>query len=206
MAQSRQELQDRIHDWPLSKALAKALVWAESAGDAELVRWVRLESLGYWTGNPVMTDSTIVPEYRTVSGEWFDDYNRRLVLSDPKLAFVNETRLRLGAAELESYVGVTGVLALPNPDHAALIREHLKVEVSTFRFNAQNVPPVLASIRAQLVDRLARSQGKDNPPRSIGSNIAATDDEIIEIRPNFAGIGVNLRALWRKWRSTSGDD
>ena len=153
-----------------------------------------------------MTDSTIVPEYRTVSGEWFDDYNRRLVLSDPKLAFVNETRLRLGAAELESYVGVTGVLALPNPDHAALIREHLKVEVSTFRFNAQNVPPVLASIRAQLVDRLARSQGKDNPPRSIRSNIAATDEEIIEIRPNFAGIGVNLRALWRKWRSTSGDD
>lgn len=206
MAQSRQELQERIHDWPLSKALAKALVWAESAGDAELVRWLRLESLGYWTGNPVMTDSTIVPEYRTVSGEWFDDYNRRLVLSDPKLAFVNETRLRLGAAELESYVGVTGVLALPNPDHAVLIREHLKVEVSTFRFNAQNVPPVLASIRAQLVDRLARSHGKDSPPRSIGSNIAATGEEIIEIRPNLAGIGVNLRALWRKWRSTSGDD
>lgn len=94
MAKSRKELQERIHEWPLSKALAETLFWAESAGDAEFVRWLRLESLGYWAGNPVMTESTVVPEYRTVSGHWFDEYNRRLALSDPKLAFINETRLR----------------------------------------------------------------------------------------------------------------
>lgn len=25
-------------------------------------------------------------------------------------------------------------------------------------------------------------------------------EEVIEIRPNFAGVGINLRALWRRYR------
>lgn len=25
-------------------------------------------------------------------------------------------------------------------------------------------------------------------------------EEVIEIRPNIAGVGINLRALWRRWR------
>ena len=153
-----------------------------------------------------MTESTVVPEYRTVSGQWFDEYNRRLALSDPNLAFINETRLRLGAAELESFVGVNGILALPNPEHATLIRDNLHVEVSTFRFSPQNVPPVLASIRAQLVDRLTQSQGEDRRPAVSGPAPAGPLEDIIELKPNVAGIGLNLRALWRRWRSTSGSD
>src|SRR5665213_2460639 len=113
MGQSIDEILDGVHHWALSKALAKTLRWAESAGEADLTRWIRLESLGYWQSNPVMTPSTVVPEYRTVEGQWFDEYGRALVISDPNLAFINQTRLRLGAAELESYLGVRGVLALP---------------------------------------------------------------------------------------------
>ena len=202
MAHSADQILDAVDRWPLSKSLAKTLRWAESNGETEFARWVRLESIGYWNANPVMTTDTVVPQYRTVDGQWFDEYDRALVISDPKLAFINQTRLRLGVAELEGFVGVKGVLALAIPEGAALIEEHLAVSVSTFRFDPRSVSQVITSIRVRLVDELARRPRiaqLDVPPAT------QVDDEIIELRPNVAGIGINLRALWRSWRSWSRD-
>lgn len=205
MPKSKAKLLGELHDVTLSKALSKALVWAEGVRDDALVEWVRLELLGYVTANPLMTDSTVVPEYRAVIGQWFDEYGRGLVLSDPKLAFINEIRLRMGVAELESYVGVNGVLALPGDRQAEVINEYLKVRVSTFRFSPSGVPTLLAGIRAQLLDRIAMCRALESPVAASGSGDSIkNDEEIIELRPNVAGIGINLRALWRQWRSESG--
>jgi hypothetical protein len=203
---SKAKLLEEVHDITLSKAMSKVLLWAETLGDDSLVSWIRLELLGYVSANPLMTESTVVPEYRTVTGQWFDEYGRCLVLSDPKLAFINETRLRMGVIELESYLGVTGTLALPGDRQAEVINEHLKVRVSTFRFGPSSVPTMLASIRAQLLDRIATCAALESPIVAKRTpSLTQTDDEIIELRPNFAGIGINLRALWRQWRSASGD-
>ena len=205
-SKTKAKLLQEVHDIKLSQALSAALVWAEGVGDEALIGWLRLELLGYVNANPVMADSTVVPEYRTVTGQWFDEYGRGLVISDPELAFINETRLRMGVAELESYLGVSGVLALSGDRHADLINEHLKVRVSTFRFGPSCVPTVLASIRAQLVDRIAMCRASElRIPASSVPSPPRNEDDIIELKPNVAGIGINLRALWRQWRSESGD-
>jgi hypothetical protein len=205
MSKAKVQLIEQIHDLPVSKALSRSLVWAEDASDSDLASWIRLELLGYVNTNPVMTDATIVPEYRAVTGQWFDEYDRGLVLSDPKLAFINDIRLRMGVAELESYLGVRGVLALPGDRQAEVINEYLKVRVSTFRFSASSVPPLLASIRGQLLDRVAMCRIRESPVSETNSADRTVEEaEIIELRPNFAGIGINLRALWRQWRSASG--
>ncbi len=129
-----------------------------------------------------------------------------MVLSDPKLAFINETRLRMGVVELESYVGAPGVMAMPGDRHAELINEHLRVRVTTFRFSPSGVPALLASIRAQLLDKIAMCVASDSSAdRTRLPGRAENDDEIIELRPNVVGIGMNLRALWRQWRSESPD-
>ena len=64
-----------------------------------------------------MTHDVVVPEYRTVGGQWYDEFGRVFLVTDPKLGFVNETRLRPGVEELEGFVGKTGVpsirLAVP---------------------------------------------------------------------------------------------
>ena len=154
------------------------------------------ELLGYFQQDPAWSDGIITPEYRAVDGQWFDEFDRRLQISQLDLQFINEIRLQSGVPELEGLAGVDGVFALPMPAQAASIRENPEVGVSTFRFKARSVSQVLTSIRSQLVDRLARI-----PTTSKHIAGSAADDEIIELRPNLAGIGVNLRALWRKIRS-----
>ena len=199
MATDHDKLIEMAHKLPLSASLPRILRFAESINDTSLATWVRLELLGYAGSNPVMTEQTIVPEYRTVGGQWYDAYARLLVLEDPALSFVNETRLRSGVTELEILVGANGVIAIQLPDLSQILREHLGVEVTTFRFSPKAIPQVLASIKAQMLDRLATL--RDFPETPGLSRAAAARDEILELRPNLYGIGINLKALWRRWRS-----
>ena len=55
----------------LSKSLPAALRLANAAGDEALAAWIRLELMGYLSGNPAMRNDTIVPEYSGVGGQWF---------------------------------------------------------------------------------------------------------------------------------------
>src|SRR5919204_4791404 len=100
----------KAEDAPLSQSLPKALQLATATGDIEFATWIRLELLGYTSSNPAMTDTTVVPEYRTVRGQWFDAYGRLFLVNDPKLVFVNEDRLRDPVSELECFVGKSGTL------------------------------------------------------------------------------------------------
>ena len=190
-----------LHRVPLSATLSQVLRLADRTSDQELSTWARLELLGYTTENPVMTDAMFVPEYRTVRGQWFDVYNRPLVLDDPKLGFINEIRLRHGTSELESLAGATGVIALQLPEFSDLMRDDLHVEVSTFRFDPVSVAYVLSCISAQLLDRVARHRGTLETPPSTESSKA----EILQLRPALYGIEVDLKALWKRWRSRSGE-
>ena len=194
-----------VHDFvkslevsPLSTGLRKALRLAEDLGAYELGRWCRLELGGYLASNPAMGKETIVPEYRTVTGQHADIYGRVLMLPTD-LAFMNSTRLRNGVEELETLAGNRDVVSMHDPNMCDLIQEHLEVQVYAFRFSSVHLAGVFSGIRTVLEDKLRSLQIKSGWGYSHG---APEQDEILELRPNLYGIGVNLRALWLRLRGT----
>jgi hypothetical protein len=190
------QLMKSIEELPLGKALQKTLCVAQELKDNGFEKWIRLELHGYWNTNSALTEEVVVPEYRTVAGYYTDDYGRQLVLSDPKAGFINETRLRFGVIEMEGMIGAKGPLAFRTPQFTEIIRDELGVEVTTFNFSPKAVPPVLEAIRTELFDGLTsrkdKIQGYD-----IQSEESKTED-VIQLKPNLYGIGVDLKALWRK--------
>jgi hypothetical protein len=187
-----------IEELPLGKTLQKTLRIAQDLNDNEFEKWIRLELHGYWNTNPALTDEVVVPEYRTVAGYYTDDYGRQLVLSDPKADFINETRLRLGVIEMEGIIGAKGPLAFRAPNFTETIRDNLGVEVTTFNFSPKAVPPVLEVIRTELSDRLMLRKNKLQR-HDIESQESITE-ELFQLKPNIYGIGVDLKALWRKFK------
>jgi AbiTii-like protein len=175
--------------------LPTVLRLARRRANGELESWVRLELLGYLVENPALTDEIVVPEYRSVAGEWLDDWRRVLVLDDPKLAFVQQIRLRQGVAELEGLATATGPLMMRPLHLSQIIRERLKVEVSIFRFSPHAIVSVLSSIRAELLDRLAMAGDlvKDDSAKE-----SISGESILQLKPSVYGIGVDLRALWKR--------
>ncbi len=191
----------RAERHPLSQSLPSALRLALESSDQEFAAWIRYELLGYTSENPVMTPEVVVPTYRTVRGQWFDHYGRPLVLSDPNLAFVSETRLRAPVGELESFVGAHGVLTQQLPEFSDIIRDSLHVDVSEFRFAPLSVEQVLVNIRAHLLDRLSTRRAA---LERLGPKEARVETEILLLRPNLYGLGIDLRALWRRLRHRRG--
>ncbi len=200
MADDYERLLRDLGHAPLSRCLPGALHPALGANDAELATWIRLELLGYTGANPAMTSKTVVPEYRTVRGQRFDAFGRPLIIQNPRLSFVNEERLRDPVGELEGFVGKTGTLTKAS-SLAEVIRDTLDVEVTDFRFTPHSVEQVLANIRAQLVDRLASHRDRLRGAPSVPVATPASREEIVILRPSFYGVGINLRALWRRLRS-----
>jgi hypothetical protein len=197
MTSQYDQLIKTIEGHPLSKSLPKILRVTQDLKDSELEKWIRLELHGYWDTNPALTNEVVVPEYRTVAGYYTDDYGRQLVISDPKLGYINEMRLRFGVTELEGMIGAKGPLAFRAPIFAALIQEHLKVEVTTFYFSTTAVSPVLESIRTQFSDHIISR--KEKFERGIFKTQKSESEDIIQLKPNIYGIGVDLKALWRKF-------
>lgn len=186
----------------LSTSMPNVLRLAESAGDRHLAGWCCLELLGYTASNPAMTETIAVPEYRTVAGQWFDRYNRRVVFEDPKIGFINEVRIQSGIAELESFIGAAGVIAMQMPANSEIIRQHLGVEVTTFRFSSAVIPRILAAIKRQMRERLATREtvlAKKAPECFLPTE----NGDILRIRarPGWGSSGMDLKALWRRLRA-----
>jgi len=148
------ELLERAPTGPLPEMLTSLSILAREIKNPEQQQWADLELSGYFKENPAMTESVIVPEYRVVPGCWRDEYGRPLVLQDPGLHFVNETRLRQGVAELERLSRRSDTLTSQYPHGAALIRQHLQVDVTWFQFSPGSIVAILTAIRARLLDRL----------------------------------------------------
>ena len=187
---------EAAQEQPLSRSLPKVLRLATTAGDTDLADWTKLELLGYQHGNPAGTEKTIVPEYRSVPGSWFDAYGRVLQIADPKLSFLNWIRLRSGVLELEELVGAKGDLAISLPEFAETIQKELKFDANTFRISPTSIRSVLAYIKAQLLIRL--DQHREQYGEAV-EKLPVSEEEILELKPSFWGLGINLRALYRRW-------
>lgn len=179
----------------LGSILPRVIIFAESNGLTDLATWAKLELLGYGPTNPSMNASVIVPEYRGIGGHWEDEYRRPLVVEDAGVAaIVNEVRLRQPIAELEALADAQGTIGLRIPELAATLHHNLKVQVSMFCFSPPSVRQVVANVRAQLHGRLAAAAQQIPPMKPVAEG---APEEIVELKPNFFGMGVNLRAAWR---------
>jgi hypothetical protein len=185
---------ESIEASPLSRSLGTAGRLAHRLGFKDLDRWCRLELGGYLASNPAMTEDIVVPEYRTVVGQHTDIYGRVLMLPSD-LAFVNETRLRNGIEELEALEASRHTVVIHEPHICDLIREHLKVEVYSFRFSSIYLRGITSAIRMELVEKLQKL-GADEEIES--RTLPTKTEEILELRPNIYGIGINLRLLWKR--------
>ncbi len=184
-----------VEEKPLSRSLPTALRIATTIGDDELASWIRLELMGYLPDNPTMTQQTVVPEYRSVAGQWRDDYGRPLVLEDPNLGFINETRLKPGVAELEGIAGGTSMLAMRLTDLSEIIRKHLNVEVTIFEFRPSSVNQVLTNVKVRLLDRLA---SRREAIAALPEVHISQQPEILQLKPSIYGMSIDLKALWRR--------
>jgi len=190
-----EHLRSLVEEQPLSRSLPAALRIATTIGDQEMAAWIRLELMGYLTDNPAMTEHTVVPEYRGVAGQWYDDYGRPFVLADPNLGFINETRLRPGVAELEGIAGGTAMLAMRFADLSEIIRTHLNVEVTVFQCRPSSVSQVLTNVKVRLLDQLA---SRREAIAALPDVRMSQEPEILHLKPGIYGMSIDLKALWRR--------
>lgn len=146
-------LRENVSAKPLSESLPKAVRLARMLGDAEFEKWARLELYGY-TGENGMTETDVVPEYRTVPGLYYDIHRRPLIVQDPDVARINGHRFRFSARELEQYAQKKGTLYAIDEGMLNLVREHLEFPAVRFGFNPTAVLGVLEAIRSRLHERL----------------------------------------------------
>jgi len=145
-------LRDNIHTANLRESLPRALQFAKSAGLSDLERWVRLELYGYKRDGG-MTDEDVVPEYRTVTGRWMDEYDRMLDIShDPDLAFINQYRFRFGVGELEPLAACEEMQNLADEHLINVLRKEMGVRVVRFCFSPIELRGVLNHIRNRLAE------------------------------------------------------
>ena len=183
---------------PLSEALPHILRVAQEIGDSGFEKWIRLELNGYWRNNSAMSENAEVPDYRMVVGQWKDDFGNVLVLPD-ELSYLNEFPLRNALVELEAFQQSKGELGLRHPGSTSILKGELRVDVSTFWFRPSAVRAVLSAIRIEASDRLMERRSALN---RLPGGANADEPNIIELRPNFYGIGLNLRALWKRLRKS----
>jgi len=138
----------------LSEIFPSALILSNTVKDKELEKWIQLEMNGYFNSNPALTEDVVVPEYRIVPGQYHDIYERPLIISDPKMRFVNEYRLRHGALELEKLAESKDFISIQDPSFIDMIRKNLKVDVFSFKFSPNAVLGVLNAIRTDLIKKI----------------------------------------------------
>lgn len=147
-------MREKVNEPTVVRILDKLIEIANANNDESLKKWAHLESEGYYASNRYLTEEDIVPQYREVAGEHRDCYGKPLLISDPKLSFVNTARLRHSVAELESLSKRSGeLLSIKDPETCKLIKEHLDVNVCEFVFNPASLDGVLNSIRQEAIRR-----------------------------------------------------
>lgn len=137
----------------LSNVLLSCLNIAVLNNNTELEKWLKLELNGYFDTNPDYTGET-VPEYRTVTGQFYDNYNRPFVVEDEKLFFVNQTRLRNGVGELELLIEGGKTATLRDIALNQLIKTHFDVTIHKFIFSTTEIRAILEQVRTMLLTRL----------------------------------------------------
>lgn len=148
------KLIDAAHHQPLSQVLPRALSAARRLGDSEFADWIRLELSGYTSDNPAMTESTVVPEYRSVPGRHFDRAKRLIDIRDPRLSFLDTDRLRFGVGQLEDLARRSDTICVGDSAGMEIIRDSFDADPYAFCFEPTSVVGVLEAIRTNLLDQL----------------------------------------------------
>ena len=80
-----------------------------------------------------------------------------------------------------------------------IIKRNMGVEVTVYRFHTSQLAGVLTGIITELSDRLMaiKSQIEGAERADV---VSTPKEDVIELKPNFYGIGLNLNALGRRWR------
>jgi uncharacterized protein (TIGR02391 family) len=138
----------------LSELFPAFLILVKILGNDELIKWTQLEMSSYFNSNSALTDDVTVPEYRIVVGQYYDHFERPLVITDPELNFVNEIRLRNGVSELEKFAEENKFLITQDPTYIKLIKDALNIEVHSFYFSSTSVVGVLEGIRNEFINKL----------------------------------------------------
>jgi len=143
-----------VKELSVSELLEKVIEIANLKKDKSLKKWAYLELEGYYASNRYLSEKDEVPQYREVSGEHRNIYGRPLIISDPKLSFINTTRLRHSVPELESISKNNyKSLSLKDPEKCKLIQEYLKISVHKFIINPASIDGVLNSIKQEAFRR-----------------------------------------------------
>jgi hypothetical protein len=87
--------------------------------------------------------------------------------------------------------------------NAKIIQENLKVPVTTFRFDARSISQVLTNIRVNLLDKLATHH---HEIMSVPMRQPQPQAEVFKLSPEFYGVGIDLKVLWRKLFGPKGKD
>lgn len=146
----------------LSTLFNQFLLVATELNEDELIKWAKLELNGYFSSNPALEDEDKVPPYRTIVGQYFDTFNRPVVIDDPELQFIFEYRLREPIIELEKLSAGDGNLSLSNPNKNKLFQEYFNIEVRNFVFSRATIHGVLAGIRSTLMEKVFELKSKLN--------------------------------------------
>lgn len=153
-AQLHSELSAKVASVLLSQTLPLFIRSARELEDKSAEKWARLEFEGYFKDNSALTDDDVVPEYRTVAGQYHDTYGRPFLVRNPRLHFINEYRLRHGVDELEKMASKSEPISIQDPKFIGMIQEKFQVAVHVFTFSPIAVSGILASIRSRLADKL----------------------------------------------------
>lgn len=188
----------RINNEPLSIIMPVILMIAKKLDKKDFENWLKLELNGYFDTNPALTDESEVPKYRTVIGQHYNNYGRQLEIQDSKLSFINTTRLRYSVGELEMMEKKDDFFSIQDQYMCKLIHDNLGVIVTNFKFHSSQIITIISSIKTELVDRVIELW-KESDVYQL-DNQQSNDEDIILIKPNFYGIGLDINALFRKWR------
>ncbi len=180
-----------IHNAPLSRLLRQTLSLAKSIGDQQIESWARLELDGYYTHNPAMTEQTVVPEYRTVGGQYSDIYGRPLILQDSSLQFILEDRLRNGIPELERLAKSHSMLTIRNPHTLEILKKHLQVDVHNFSFSPSSIEGILSVIRTKLMYKLGDLKYLQSKQPDSGVEVPV-GDELCNLHPKVREVAGKL--------------
>lgn len=153
----------------LSEVFPSILILAKTIKDKELEKWAELEISGYFKGNASLTSEVIVPEYRSVPGQYTDLQNRPLIINDPKLKFVNEYRLRNAISELENLAQKNSMMSIQDSSFIDLIKRKLNATVHYFNFDTVSVIGILQAIRTNAINKLMAIEIDKKYPHHISS-------------------------------------
>ncbi|MEI6141165.1 MAG: TIGR02391 family protein [Mariniphaga sp.] len=137
----------------ISVILLEMIDLAEEINNLEVKKWASLELNGYLESNPSYIITDTLPEYRTVIGEFYDYYDRPLIINEDKLKFFNTIKLAQGVVELE-FAAVENKILTVKSTAAFEILRGFDIIVNEFRFHSSAINSVLFKIRTVFSDKL----------------------------------------------------